>query len=324
MRALIENGADVNAVSKGGFTPLLFAARQGDIESGRLLLEHGANINVATRDRGGALILAINSGREQFAIFLVQQGIDPNAVDSGGISALHYTLQAGISALNGAQHDPQIAAGNGVESLWRPNMTELIEALLDHGANPNIRISKLVPRPIQNKPKVFLRGSTPFLLAAATGDIPTMKLLLAKGADPTLTSEDGTTAIMAAAGVSRAEQRPKDEEEKDLEALKFLVALGGDVKKANVNGLTAMHGAAYSGADTIVQYLADQGARLDARDKFGETPLSVAMGDPNQLQDDFSRRVHVSTELLIRKLMGDNTWLAPVAQRASVTESQVK
>ena len=102
------------------------------------------------------MLLAINSGREQFAIFLVQQGVDPNSMDDGGIAALHYSLQAGISALNGAQHDPQIAAG--VDALWRPNLIELIPALLNHGANPNIRISKLVPRPIQNKPKVSFKG----------------------------------------------------------------------------------------------------------------------------------------------------------------------
>jgi len=322
VRTLIEHGADVNAVSKGGFTPLLFAAQQGDVESGELLLERGANAKVTTRDGSNPLLLAINSGREQFAIFLVQHGADPNSVDAGGISALHYSLQAGISALNGAQHDPQIAAG--VDALWRPNMVELIPALLSHGANPNIRISKLVPRPIQNKPKVSLKGFTPFILAAATGDVPTMKLLLAKGADPMLTSDDGTTAIMAAAGISRAEERSKDEEERDLEALKFLVALGGDVKTANKNGLTAMHGAAYSGADEIVQFLADHGARMDVRDKFGETPLSVSMGDPNGLADDFSRRVHPSTEALIRKLTGDNIWLAPVVQRASASESGAK
>jgi uncharacterized protein len=260
---LHENGADVNAVSKGGFTPLQFAARQGDIESGRLLLERGADAKVTTRDGLSPLLLAINSGREQFAIFLAQQGADPNAADSRGISALHYAVQQGLSALNGVAHDPQYAT---LDYLFRPNMTELIGVLLDRGANPNVRIMKRVsPLRIGDRPKISLIGATPFLLAVATGDVASMKLLVAKGADPALTTQDGTTALMAAAGLSRTEDRTKEEEKNALNALKFIVELGGDVSTANANGLTAMHGAAYTGADEIVQFLADKGARLDAK-----------------------------------------------------------
>ena len=143
-----------------------------------------------------------------------------------------------------------------------------------------------------------------------------MKTLVAKGADPNLTTNDGTTPLMAAAGISRTEDRTKEEVANALEALKLTVELGGDVNVINHNGLTAMHGAAYTGADEIVRYLAEKGARLDVKDKFGETPLSIAAGDPNGLADDFSRRVHGSTEALIRQLLGDNTSLTAVAQPA--------
>jgi ankyrin repeat protein len=327
-RGLIEHGADVNAVSRGGFTPMLFAARQGDVESGRLLLSKGApvdapvrvtekEVSVAAPARLAApakgllwfsdaqsvavpLFLAIHSGREKFAVFLVEHGVNPNAVDQRGMTPLHYALQQGISDLDGALHDTRYAA---LDFLFRPNMAELVKVLLDRGADPNCRILKRVP-PLTNndRPTISLVGATPFLLAAATGDVAVMHLLLAKGADPSLTTDDGTTPLMAAAGVSRTADRSKGEEADALGAMKLIVGLGADVKAANKNGLTAMHGAAYNGANTLVEFLAERGAEVDVMDEFGETPLSIAAGDPNGLVTEFMRRAHEGTEVLLRKL----------------------
>jgi ankyrin repeat protein len=269
---------------------------------------------VTTREGLNPLLLAINSGREQFAIFLVERGVNPNTVDNRGMTALHYTMQQGLSDLNGVARDPQYGT---LDVLFRPNMAELVSVLLEHGANPNVRIMKRIsPLRIGDRPKINLIGATPFLLAAATGDARVMKTLVAKGADPNLTTSDDTTPLMAAAGISRTEDRTKEEVTNALEALKLTVELGGDVNHVNRNGLTAMHGAAYTGADEIVQYLADKGARLDVNDKFGETPLSIAAGDPNGLADDFSRRVHRSTEALLRQLLDDNISLTAAAPPA--------
>ena len=253
------------------------------------------------------LFLAIHSGREQFAIFLLERGANPNAVDALGMSPLHYALVEGISDLNGAWRDPH---HGGIDFVFRPNMAELLQALLSHGANPNIRILKRVPPLMaQQRPNISLIGATPFLLAAATGDVRVMKLLLAKGADPRLATEDGTTPLMAAAGISRRDDRTKEEERNALEAVKLIVELGGDVNASNQNGLTAMHGAAFTGANEIIQYLAGRGAKLDVKDKFGESPLSIAAGDPNGLAEEITRSMHQSTEALLRKLMGDFTSL---------------
>jgi ankyrin repeat protein len=331
VRILIDHHADVNAVSLGGFTPLLFAARQGDVDSGRLLLEKGAKIDASLQPTAGrvssasakgllwfghpesmdALLLAIHSGREKFAIFLVEQGANPNVVDAHGMTALHYALQQGISDLDGSSHDPRYGA---LDFLFRPNMTELVQALLEHGANPNARILKRVNQlTISERPKINLTGATPFLLAAATGDVKLMKLLVARGANPLLSTDDGTTPLMAAAGIGRSEDRPKEDEGNALEALKLTLELGGDVNAANRSGLTAMHGAASTGSDDIIQFLVDRGARLDVRDKFGETPLSIASGDPNGLAEDAYRRVHPATEALLRKLTGDHASLVSMA-----------
>ena len=207
--------------------------------------------------------------------------------------------------------------------LLRPNMDELVKVLLDHGANPNARIKIDLARVRQlDQPQLGLAGATPFLLAAATADIGVMRALLAKGADPQLATNDHTTPLMVAAGVGRREDRTKDEETQALEAVKLLVGLGADVNAANKDmGLTAMHGAAFTGANEIIQFLADHGAKLDPMDRFGQTPWSIAEGDPNGLcADDFGfghpdapQVLHESTADLLRKLGGES-----LAQGSSV------
>jgi uncharacterized protein len=315
-RLLIDHGADVHARSKGGFTPLLFAARQGDIESARLLLDRGANVNETTPGGLSVLLMAIDCGRESFAILLLDKGANPNAADPDGLTPLHYSLRKGISILRAAINTAEFP---GLDYVFRPNMPALVNALLEHGANPNARIRADLPRfRVNDLPQLGLSGATPFLLAAATADLGVMRALLAKGADPNIATNDGVTPLMVAAGVGRREDRSKEEEKQALEVIKALVELGADVNAASHavppvypnhpvshnEGLTALHGAAFTGADEIVQFLVDKGAKLDAMDRFGETPLSFAEGDPNGLMADYGEpmNIHRSTADLLRKL----------------------
>jgi len=122
---------------------------------------------------------------------------------------------------------------------------------------------------------------------------------------------------MAAAGISRTEDRSVEEERDALEALKLTIELGCDVNAANKNGLTALHGAASTGADEIIRFLVSKGAKLDVMDKYGETPLSISLGDPNGLAEDYKRRVHKTTEALLRKLTGDYVSLTEAAELAN-------
>ena len=192
-------------------------------------------------------------------------------------------------------------------------MSDLVKALLDHGANPNARMkngSRKSPAerigPSQNS---ALAGATPLILAAGAGDVEVMRALLAKGADPKITTEDRTTALMAAAGVGLSENRPREGEARALEAVKLLIELGADPNASNKWGTTPLHGAAYTGGNSIIRYLVEKGANLNVADQFGQTPLSIAEGDPNYLSDDFERRSNPETAELIRKLGGD-----PLAQ----------
>ena len=306
-QVLLEHGADVNARSKGGFTPLLFAARVGDVDSARVLLEVGANVNEAmpapenpgdrtagstpstaapqesrkdvpaNREQEGAppgtmtpLLMASASGQEALAIFLLEKGADPNARDENGAAALHYAVLKGITALNG------VVFANYVSHLYRPNMLALVKALLAHGANPNVRLVKNPP--LAGRSGKAAIGATPFLLAAITPDASVMRILAAGGAYPLLPTKGGLTPLMVAAGVSRAQDFTEEEKRDALEAVKLAVELGNDVNAVNEDGKAALHGAASNGADPIVQFLADQGAKLDVKDKYQQTPLSVASG----------------------------------------------
>jgi ankyrin repeat protein len=214
--------------------------------------------------------MASASGHEELAIFLLENGADPNAVDGGGATALHYTVLKGIASMNG------VSLANYVSYLFRPNMPELVKALLAHGANPNARIVKGVS--VAGGRGAAAIGATPFLLAAAAADEDIMRILAESGANPLLATKENLTPLLAAAGVGRVQDFTPAEERSALEAVKLAVELGADANAANDTGRTALHGATNLGGNAIIQFLADKGANLDARDKYQQTPLSIASG----------------------------------------------
>jgi len=276
-RMLIDHGADVHARSTSGFTPLLFAARQGDMESARMLLEVGANVNEAAPEEGSALVVAIHSGHEALALFLLEKGADPNAADAYGVTALHYAVLKGLARVSG------VRPISGADYVYRPNMPELVKALLAHGANPNARVAKFPPMPNTRQFKLIDLtpvGATPFLLAAASYDPVIMRLLVAAGADPSLTDQAKNTPLIMAAGyaegITHAVLRPEEDDRNALEAVKIAVELGVDVNGTNDIGETALHGAAYVGANDIVQFLVEKGAKVDAENVYGQTAWTIA------------------------------------------------
>ena len=262
--ALIAAGADVRARSHAGFTPLAFAAQQGHVESARLLLDAGADVDESAGDGSAALLVAVESGHAGMARLLLDAGADVNAIGAGR-TALHAAAQ---------QARPDIAA-----------------RLLAQGADPNTRLQRRLPRIAGQLggAGVSTVGATPFWLAAKFADLDLMRMLADHGADTRLASRDGTTPLMVAAGLGwvDGEDRygrllfdadPARRERHDLEAVELAVELGADVRAVSASGQTAMHGAAYRGGDSIVRLLADLGARLDAADDAGLTPLSIADG----------------------------------------------
>jgi len=272
-KTLIEHGASIHLRSSSGFTPLLFAARSGDVESARVLLAAGAEVDEVLPVKGATnnppgltagvtpLLMASASGHEALSLFLLEHGANPNAWD-GGAAPLHYAVMEGVSYFH-----------------HRDAMAELVKALLAHGANPNVRFvrSNVVGRGYDTT-NVGGRGATPFLKAAAAPDPAMMRILLAGGADPNLTNDQNVTPLMAAAGVIRGEAFTEQQQKDALQAVKMLIEMGADVNAADKKGRTALHGATLMVADPIIQFLADHGAKLDVKDIYQQTPLSIANG----------------------------------------------
>ena len=312
--ALIEHGADIHARTKGGFTPLLFAARTGNLEFAKILLGAGADVNESTPDDGSALVVASAGGYEALAMYLLDHGANPNASDAYGVTPLHLTAQRGLANLSAIVYSSSRLPPPNLSPLELylhrlppPDMPELAKVLLAHGANPNARITKdygAGRKPTRGFAQMTLVGATPFFLAAAAADVGLMRIFSAAGADPLLEANGGTTPLMVAAGMGRVQDFLEGEEKSVLEAVKLAVELGADVNAANIRGQTALHAAAYTGADTIIQFLADKGANVSAKDSIGETPWSIAEAFVQRPNDKGGVRVHESTAALILKLGG--------------------
>lgn len=280
----------------GGFTALYFAAQQGDIESAKILIKAGANINEPHPEHGSPLVVAMASGHEDLAKFLLENGADPNIKDAWGISPLHYALHEGFLKLQGASKKPTDKVG------WeRPNMTGMINVLLDYGADPNAQVEyafpfqdyHLVARHTQNPAMISPVGATPILLAAVSGDIDAMNIL-EEVADVGAKTSGGASLFMLATGAGPEKRAyTSNDEDVAIEAAKRALELGGGSindqlthlaedgpKKGLTDGRTAIHFATYRGWKKMVEFLVEQGADINAADRYGMTPLMIALGDP--------------------------------------------
>src|SRR3989441_1765949 len=305
IRALVAHGADIRARSNGGFTPLLFAVREGKIPAVKALLEAGAALNESLPTRRGgetpaadaepginAFMLAVGNVHYELAAFLLDKGADPNSAPLG-FTALHQVTW--LRRPGGGDNNPSPQGSGNMDSL------EFVRKLMAHGANVNARATKQAY--INVTVQFHTTGATPFLLACRTADIPLMRLLLELGADPLQPNDDGTTPLMAAAGVgtNSAEEEPGTEAE-ILEAVKLVLAHGGDVNTVDKNGNTAMHGAAHKRAPSVIRLLAEKGANIEIWNQPNnakQTPLQVAEG----VRVGLNIRSHAPSAEAIREVM---------------------
>ena len=285
----------------GGMTALSFAAREGRLEAARLLLDAGADVNAREANGISPLVMAITNRHTKVAAMLLARGADPNAADWWGRTPLWSAVDMRNLDLDSRTLE------NGVD---RAPVLELIESLIAKGANVNARVKEFPPQrrfmmPLGSLAWVDFTGQTPFVRAALSADVPLMKLLLSKGADPNIATFNGTTALMAAAGVNWViGQTYSESPAMYLEAVKLCLELGGDVNAVNAMGLAAVHGAANRGSDDIIELLAKNGARLDVKDKEGRTPLTWAEGVFLATNSPVAKP---STIALIRKLLATSS-----------------
>lgn len=284
----------VRWIQKGGFTPLLFAAQQGDLKAAELLLAAGANVDDTTLSpASSALMLAAYNDHGAVAKLLLDKGADPNFAGAG-----HTALHLAVARKNGA----------------------LVEQLLARGAKPNVPLTMGTPRTDDLSGRSillpeYLVGATPFLLASALNEVGMMRALLSAGADPQLAMQDGTTPLMAAMGINPGilglpafrrgtTRRNQDgytkvaasEERLVLDTVKLVLEVGVDVNRARTGGVvyhgtnprtqigrgdgdTALHTATADKLQSVVEYLVEHGARLDLKNQWGLTPLAMATSD---------------------------------------------
>ena len=327
-------------MNQGGFTPLLYAAREGCIECAKALVAGGASLNLPDPQRVTPLNLALLNVHFDFAAYMIEAGADIDKWDLYGRTPLY--LAADMNTLP--------VMGNGamvvLPSMDRHTGLDIARMLLEKGANPNIQLKRRPP--YRNVPQdrggdvILSQGATPLLRAARAGDAPLVALLLEHGALVDLPSNQGVTPLMAAAGVEyglRVTRGRNRTEEGVLATLQLLVDAGADVNHRMltepkgdtaaqqrvtnqrlrdfsydyrgrqvpspraVPHRTALHGAAMKGFNSIVEFLAAHGADLYAKDANGRTPLDLAMGDYNEPFLRQAAEPHLDTAELLKKLM---------------------
>lgn len=324
LKLLIKHGADVNAQStvrlwdrrtlseprpkdmnKGGFTPLLYAARQGCTQCIRILKDAGADVDATDPDRVSSLNLALINLHFDTAMELIKAGADVNQFDLFGRAPLFNAIDLNTLPTGGRADIPTEDKASGYD---------VAKLLLEKGANPNEQL-KLRP-PYRNA--IFDRGAdnplsdgaTPLLRAARAADNASVQLLLDHGALVDLPNARGHTPLLAVAGIDWAAEPTRGRfktQEASIETLKILLAHGADINALTgdparrpktkitdpdrgaglqpairgaqlTDGQNALHAAAKVGWTKIAKFLIDKGIKQELKDSAGRTPFDLAMG----------------------------------------------
>jgi uncharacterized protein len=329
VKLLMDRGADVHAKSKSGFSPFLFALRNGDEALVKTLLASGGiNLNdKVPGSQGNALLITIANANLALTTLLLDSGADPNV--GNGVALLSATSSSNydIAALllnhganpnlggpNGAalhaliRNDGGDSVDNAGATGGKVDRMTLAAMLVAKGADVNGRGGSpprgktvSIGTALKGLPKLEnpdpSGGVTVFLSAAENADVPMLRFLLKNGVNPKLTS-GGDNALMLAAGVGNNPSSNK--ESAVLEAVKICYEAGLDINAKDDNGDTAMHGAVLRGANSVIRFLAEHGALLNEKNRIGWTPLDMAQGlipgTPNYRPDH--------SAALLRELLG--------------------
>jgi ankyrin repeat protein len=296
----------------GGLTPLIFAARQGDLDTVKVLLDSGARVNETSEYGWTALLVATHNRFYRLGAYLLEHGADPNIANEGGWTPLY--LATDNRNIEGGDYPTR-----------KPDMDhlEFIELLLAAHANPNLRMrSSTETRTVFTHQWLLEEGATPFLRAAQSADLVLLKLLLAQGADPKIATDNNVTPLMVASGIGWVEGVTYEwSPQANLDTVRLLLDLGADVNaQDNLDGRTALMGAAHKGRNDVINLLVDHGADLAAHDIGSRDTIHALAGVTWQAVDyaDGLVRIgvqsaiaHPESAALLRKMMKERGLAAP-------------
>jgi ankyrin repeat protein len=261
---------------RGGWSAVMFAAREGAADAVRALASAGANLDLLDPEGTSALIIAVINGEYGVAKVLLEKGADPNIADIKGMTPLYAAVDMHTIPTTFGRPDPPHAVIEGSVGA--------VEMLLAAGANPNARLTGPILKRVYNPGDARLsEGATPFMRAAKGADVTLMRILLAAGADPKLDQKNGNTPLMltASAGSGRGSDNNPDHvtEPQALAALDYLIGLGLDLNATNAEGDSVMHVASTTnlGSPAVIKFLHEKGARVDMKNKAGRTPLEAVL-----------------------------------------------
>jgi len=302
VKKLVDLGSDLKSRTASGFDAIAFAVREGQTPVVEYLLDQSLDVNqpmdVKKKAKRGAsngmtlLTLAVENGHFELAVTLLERDADPNH-KGPGYTPLH-AIAAVRKPMRGDGRPGPIGSGS-VGSL------DMIRALLKHGAEVDARHAKRGAR----RGSLNFTKATAMLLAARNGDLPMIKLLQENGANISASNADGTTPLLAAAGVgvlSDGDESPGTEEDA-IETVEWLLQQGADINVVDRQGNTVMHGAALKSWYNLIPILAQRGA--DAKiwaqpNKLKRTPMEIAIGyRPGNF------RPCVDTQAAIQKVLGE-------------------
>lgn len=293
----------------GGLTPLLFATRSGCLDCVKSLLKAGADINRPTPEGVTPLMNAIDNTQYAIANYLLDQGANPHLADWWSRTALYLAIDMNTRAGAGggaggpggrtaaARAEPAASSAGSRQDT----ALQVAQRLLEMGVERNPQLN--MHRPFRGRftDDLITTGCTPLLRAAISVDRESIALLLKHGALPDLPNVMGVTPLMAAAGMGQGiassgegmRPRGRDPQGDAIAVIQLLVQAGADVNArifdtssrtaiiarpssmTDRQGQTAMFGAIGRSWTKVAQFLIDNGAKLDVKDKAGKGVLDA-------------------------------------------------
>jgi uncharacterized protein len=285
LELLVKSGARIDQRLDSGFTAFLFAAREGKIAAVKKLLQLGADVHDAIKtdddtngrdapDGTSAVLLAVENGHFELAMDIIHAGADPNDMRNG-FTALHT-----LTWVRKPPHGDDEAGQPPPDTHGRLSSLDFIREIIKAGARVDADLGKGAKAKANGA--IGFHGAAPFLLACRNADLPMMNLLVELGADPHKTNAEGSTPLMAAAGLGcYAPDEEAGTEDECVAACEYLIGLGADVNAVDKKNQTAMHGAAYKSLPKVARLLVTKGARIEVwnrKNDRGWTPLLIAQG----------------------------------------------